>query len=369
MRNHLWITATLCSCVLFAGAEEPAYRRGVNIAGAEFGSLPGTRNKHYTYNNEATYAYFGKKGFDVARVPVKWERLQPELNGPLDKDELAELKKNAAWAKTHGQVIIIDVHNYGRRRVKVGDAFKSCVIDVEVEGEARVKTADFAAFWAMLSAEFKDDEGVWAYGLMNEPHGMGTADWKAISNGAIKAIRAAGDKKMILVAGDHWSNALNWERHNGAESWVQDPENRFLYEAHCYFDADNSGSYKKTYEEELKSNPNLPEAGRRRVQGFIEWCRKNKVGGFLGEYGVPRDDPRWNEVLENFMQALDEAKMGGTYWAAGIFWGDKYPLTVHPADKFTTDRPQMQVLEKHLAPKSAPSKAAEPQPDSAAPKP
>ena len=57
--------------------------------------------------------------------------------------------------------------------------------------------------------------------------------------------------------------------------------------------------------------------------------------------------------LASHLQALDEAGMGGTYWAAGIFWGDKYALTLQPAEKFTVDRPQMQVLMKHLAPKTA----------------
>ena len=101
--------------------------------------------------------------------------------------------------------------------------------------------------------------------------------------------------------------------------------------------------------------------GRERVTDFITWCKKNNVRGFLGEFAVPRSDPRWNEVLENFMQALDEAGFGGTYWAAGTYWGDGYPMSIHPADKnYSVDRPQMEVMLKHLSPahKSAPVPAA-----------
>lgn len=339
-----------------SNAEEPLYRRGVNIAGAEFGEVPGKRHTNYTYNNEETFKYFAQKGFDVLRIPVKWERLQPELGKELNAAELGELKKNIAWAKAHGTTVIIDIHNYCRYAIKIDGKYKSCVIDNEVDGEVRVKTSDLADLWVRLSTEFKNETAVYGYGLMNEPHGMGKADWKAISNAVVKAIRDNGDKKLLFIGGGHWSNSSGWEKHNGPTSWINDPENNFMYEAHCYFDSDKSGAYKKSYEKELAGNAKLPMLGRERVAGFIEWCQKNNVRGFLGEFAVPRDDPRWNEVLENFMLALDEAKMGATYWAAGTYWGE-YPMTVHPTDKFTTDRPQMQVLLKHLSPADTTLKA------------
>jgi endoglucanase len=344
-------------------ADEPAFRRGVNIAGAEFGEVPGIRNKNYTYNNEATFKYFAQKGFDVLRVPIKWERIQPSLSGALDPTELNELKKNVTWAKTHGSSVLIDIHNYGGYRLKVNGKLTGCLIDNPVDGEIRVTTADFSDLWVRLSKEFKDEPAVYGYGLMNEPHGMGVADWKVISNAVVKAIRDSGDTKLILVAGEHWSNAGGWEKYNGPQSWITDPANNFIYEAHCYFDSDSSGSYKKSYDKELAGNPKLEDVGRNRVKGFIEWCSKNKVRGFLGEFGVPRDDPRWNVVLENFMQALDEAGFGATYWAAGTYWGNGYALTIQPTDNYTVDRPQMQVMLKHL------SKTANPKPEEKQPKP
>jgi endoglucanase len=354
--KFLWVPL-LVVFALNTVAEEPAFRRGVNIAGAEFGGSGGTINKEYTYNNEATFKYFGEKGFNVLRVPIKWERIQPKLNGPLDPENLKHLKQNVEWAKKYGSTVLIDLHNYCRYGVMMGDKRKGCLIDAEVEGEVRVKAADFADVWVKLSKEFRDEPAVYGYGLMNEPNGMGKSDWKAISNTAIKGIRDSGDTKLILVAGDSWSSAERWEKVNGPKSWVVDSANNFIYEAHCYFDHDASGSYKKTYDEELKASPKLPERGSKRVKPFIEWCKANNVKGFLGEYGVPDTDPRWLDVLEGFMKELDEAGMGGTYWAAGTYWG-KYPLSLQPAEKYTQDRPQMAVLLKYLkAPAAVPQEA------------
>lgn len=329
---------------------EPAFRRGVNLAGPEFGGVPGKINFTYTYNNEESFKYFGERGFNVIRVPIRWERMQPKLKGPLDAENLKALKQNVAWAKKYKSTVIIDIHNYCRYTQTIDGKEVGALIDAEVGGKVLVTTADFADLWAKLSTEFKDEDGIYGYGLMNEPHDMGKSDWKAISNAAVKAIRDNQDKKLILVGGNHWSNAHNWEGINGATSWINDSANHFLYEAHCYFDHDNSGTYKKSYADELAGNPNLEKLGAQRVGDFIAWCKKNNVKGFLGEFASPRDDPRWNTVLERFMEALDDAQFGGTYWAAGTFWGD-YPMTLHPKDNFKTDRPQMAVMEKHLGKK------------------
>ncbi len=331
-------------------AAEPPYRRGVNLAGPEFGDVPGKLHFTYTYNNENSFKYFGERGFTVIRVPIRWERIQTKLNGPLDPENLKELKQNIVWAKKYNSTVVIDVHNYCRYSQEINGKRVGALIDAEVDGKVLVSSADFADLWTKLSTEFKDEPGVYGYGLMNEPNNMGNSDWKAISNAAVKAIRDNKDTKLILVGGNHWSNAANWEGINGPTSWVNDSANHFLYEAHCYFDHDNSGSYKKSYADELAANPKLEMLGAERLAGFIAWCKKNNVKGFLGEFAAPRDDPRWNVVLEHFMDALDEAEFGGTYWAAGTFWGD-YPMTLQPADNFKTDRPQMQVMLKHLGKK------------------
>jgi len=71
---------------------------------------------------------------------------------------------------------------------------------------------------------------------------------------------------------------------------------------------------------------------------------KNNKKGFVGEYGVPDDDPRWLETLDKFMTYISINGVNGAYWAAGPWWGN-YRLSVEPRDH--QDRPQMQILEKY----------------------
>jgi hypothetical protein len=64
---------------------------------------------------------------------------------------------------------------------------------------------------------------------------------------------------------------------------VRDPQNNLLFEAHCYFDKDGSGSYKKSYDEEGGS----PELASRTHVGSWNGVARRGVRGFIGEYVYP----------------------------------------------------------------------------------
>lgn len=329
------------------------YSRGINLAGAEFGenNLPGVLGTNYTFNSETTYRYFGAKNLSLVRVMLRWERLQPVLRGALDPSYLAGIKNNIAWAKAHGNGVILEIHNYGRYKITENGILNTYVIDNNYGGVVKVPASALADLWTRISAEFRDESTIYAYDLMNEPHDMGTANWKTISQAALLAVRAAGDNHLIMVPGDDWSSAEQWARVHGPTGWIADPANNFAYEAHQYFDYDSSGSYALTYDQELAMNPNLATSGAARIKPFLDWLKNNSVRGYLGEYGVPNTDARWNTVLDSCLEALDAAGLDGTYWAAGEWWGD-YSLSVQPLNNFAVDRPQLSVLSSHLTPGS-----------------
>jgi endoglucanase len=322
--------------------------RGVNISGAEFngGKLPGRIHRDFTYNSAKSFQYFAGKGITLIRIPFLWERIQPNLREDLDPENLNALKQDVLWAKEAGCRVVLDVHNYARYSLNENGSYHSYVMDNIYDGAVKVSAADLGDLWVRLSRVFKDETAVYAYGLMNEPHSMGTANWLDISQTVVTAIRKGGDNKLLMIPGNFWSGASKWTENNGPKSWIQDPANRFKYEAHLYFDRDSSGTYKQSYDQELAKNPELPMLGAKRVANFVNWCKANQVDGFIGEYGVPGNDERWNVVLDNFLKALDDAGFESTYWAAGEWWGD-YPLSVQPKSGNTVDAPQMSSLLEH----------------------
>ena len=343
----------LATALTVASIPAPAqYMRGVNISGAEFGSnvIPGTYGVNYWYQSPPTFDYFGARGLSFIRLEILWERLQPTPGGPLapgnPNDNLGFLKNDIAWAKAAGVKVSIDVHNYGRYTVNG----TPCIIDNPCNGSSVLVTgADLADFWSKMADEFKDEPTVVAYDIMNEPHDMGVANWNQISQQVVNAIRLKDPNKLIMIPGNQWSNATNWASINGATSWISDPGNNFWYEGHEYFDSPYSGTYNESYDQELAANPDLANIGVTRLTPFVNWCTANNVKCYVGEYGIPNTDSRWLTVLDNFLNALDQAGLPGTYWAAGEWWGS-YPLSVQPTNGFTTDAQQLPTLLAHLQP-------------------
>ncbi len=310
---------------------------GVNLAGAEFGKIDG---KEYGYPTKEELDYFKSKDLTLFRLPFKWERIQPELNGGLDAEELAKMREFVDEARKRGLWVILDMHNYGRRHM----SGKSYII-----GEPELSIAHVADAWQKLATEFKSYDNIWAYGIMNEPHDMlASTPWFNIAQGIITSIRRVDKKTAIAVGGDSWSSAARWQTESANLKNLKDPGKNLIFEAHVYFDRDASGAYKNSYEEELTT----PATGVERVTPFINWLKENNFRGFIGEYGVPAEDERWLVVLDNMLAHLQQNHVNGTYWAAGPRWG-KYRLSVEPRNG--EDRPQMKVLEKYTYAEPLPS--------------
>jgi endoglucanase len=318
------------------------YRRGVNLSGADFGeqNLPGIPGRDYTFNGDETYRYFADKGFNLFRIGVKWERLQPVPGGPLDAVYLEGLRRSLNSAGLVGAVAVVNLQNFARYRFNGLE----CIVDASPS----VTREHLADLWVRVSKELREHPALYAFGLMNEPHDLGSdTDWKEISQSVLSALRDSGDRTLIMVAGYNWSHADEWPDIHGPDSWIDDPANNFAYEAHLYFDSDRSGQYALSYDDELRRNPRLASIGADRLRPFSDWLSRNRVRGYIGEYGIPGGDPRWREVFENFLQALDAASLDGTYWSAGEWWGD-YALSVQPDAALQIEKPQLSVLARHI---------------------
>jgi aryl-phospho-beta-D-glucosidase BglC (GH1 family) len=323
-----------------------AYERGVNLSGGEYRPdvIPGALYTDYIYPTRANFDYYRAKGFTVARFAFDWKRVQPTLGQPLDEAKMAELDRVLADATAAGIRVIPEPHNYARYRLGTAPNFTEALI-----GSPQVPYAAFRDFWQRFAARYKDNPAIYAYNLMNEPHDTGGLWVNAGAQAGVDGVRAAGSTQLILVPGDDWTGAHRWTPGSGSPNLslaVTDPAGNFMYEAHQYFDADNSGRYQQSYDGEGA----YPTVGVDRVKGFTAWCRTRNARCFLGEYGVPRDDARWNTVLDNFLAHLDVEGIGGTYWLGGGDWVDPADhLNVWPtgAPGAYVDRPQMPTLVAH----------------------
>jgi endoglucanase len=92
---------------------------------------------------------------------------------------------------------------------------------------------------------------------MNEPTGLPSTStlsaaklWEKASQSALTAIRGNGDTQLVMVPGYNWSGAQRWAATH-PKAWITDSAHNFRYEAHHYWDRDNSGTYTHSYVDEV----------------------------------------------------------------------------------------------------------------------
>ena len=305
---------------------------GVNLAGGEFKSPSGTGvyGRDYIYPDAATAAPFVRSGMSAVRLPFRWERLQPEPMAPLDRAEVGRL--DASIRALRGfQLIILDPHNYA--------AYKRAKL-----GTPAAPGALLADFWTRLADHYRNDRQI-AFGLMNEPNGIGGELWRDLAQQSLTAIRATGARNLVLVPGSNWTGAHSWtsgaDRSNAARlGSVRDPAGNMAFEMHEYPDLHSKGT---------EADCVSPEKITARLAPATQWLRTNKARGFLAEFGAP-PTPECLATLDAMLRVMDDGRdvwLGWTYWAGGSRWGN-YPLSVQPR-RGGEPRPQMDVLVRHLA--------------------
>jgi endoglucanase len=304
---------------------------GVNLASGEFApeKVPGVHGRDYVYPTKATAAPFAEKGMNSIRLPFRWERIQPVMNGPLDEEEMQLL--DASLADLSGfQQVILDVHNYAIYHGK----------PISPHDQTAAALPDL---WRRLALRYKDRPNI-AFGLMNEPFKTSASDWRKIADATTTAIRQTGARNLVLVPGTLWTGGHSWL--NGGESsnaaamtGFRDPGNNFVFEIHQYLDEDSSGT---------KGGCVSRTIGRERLQGVTRWLREQRARAILGEFGVDRSETCLAALddLLLFLRENGDVWIGWNYWAGGDWWGD-YPKSVQPVNG--QERPQGAVLRRHVA--------------------
>lgn len=306
------------------------FARGINLSGAELNPErnPGTYGKDYIYPSSGELDYFRSKGFDVVRLPFRWERLQHAPFADFDQAELARIKGFVAAAGARNMRVILSPHNFGRYLINGRET---------LIGTTPVPNEAFADFCQKLAAAFAGNDAIYALSLMNEPHDSNGL-WKSAAQAGLNAIRKSDRGRLVLAPGDQWSGAWSWRRYND-DFLLDDPSDNIAYEAHQYFDLDRSGTYKVGY----TLSGATEERGIDWVRPFVDWLKLHHVKGIITEFGVPNDDPRWLGLVQSLLVYLGRERIPWTYWAGGPWWG-AYPLSAEPRNG--SDAPIMSVLKK-----------------------
>ena len=319
---------------LFGISQTSTYNIGVVLCGAEFGErqLPGKLNTDYIYPTVDEINYFAAKGFNPITLPFKWERVQRTIGGELDSTEIHRMKQFLAECDSANIKVILTLQNF---------AVYTYNSDDHLLGSRHLSFDNFKDFWKKMATTFSDCHNIYGFDIMNEPRGIYGRHWRKAAQSAIDGIREADANTSIIVDGENSSFAADWKYENNKLRKLEDKSNKIIYDAHCYFDYDHSGRYNHDDEYHFRS-----DVGVDRVKPFVQWLKRYKKAGIIGEFGVPAER-KWLEVMDKFLAYTKENGLNVTYWAAGPWWNN-YALSIEPTNDI--DKPQMKVLEKYLPP-------------------
>lgn len=323
----------------------PAFLTGVNLSGGEHGqgtTIPGTYGIDYRYPARPEFNsppagwdiddyrhqelfYWFRKGAGIIRLPVRWERIQRELFGPLydggfagvwngsSSFDMARIDDIVRYSIKRGMRVIIDVHNYGRCRIP-GVSSDLITPTTSPSPEA------YYDLMRKLAARYIDLQDWVQIDIMNEPAHSLAKEWARLARGAVQAIRSTGFMGRVLVPGIASSGGWSWLSSGNADalSSIVDPANNIDFTPHQYLNADRSGAGSDAGTCTIGSGYLL--------RGMIAWCREAPGERFiqLGEFGVSDPAVAGQEQcaveLPNMMQLLATSRdvvRGWTAWVGG----------------------------------------------------
>lgn len=312
------------------GDAQPLPYVGINLSGAEYASskMALWRTKE-VYPDKSVIDYFADHGMNILRLPINWQRLQPQLCGPLDSKSLAKIDGVVSLAGSRQMTTIIDLHEFG-------DALGKPIIGKSHDARC------LADLWSKIASHYRRRTDVW-FDIMNEPHIQTAAQWLPSINLSLAAIRAAGFDGRVLVEGTHWTDVTKWvgtDNESDIGDHVVDPGNNYLLELHYYFNP--------------WAIPKEQQHAKSIYQGVVDfapvtrWARSHKVRLFLGETGVSPDATSLGALDKTltYMEENRDVWDGVTYFAFG---GGPAGFSVY-IDK-PSPSPQIQVMIRHV-PKS-----------------
>lgn len=176
-------------------------------------------------------------GFDHVRLPLL-ARLLIDDAGRLIEGGFAIVDRLIEWCRRHGLWVVLDLHGApgGQTGTNIDDSPRGLPDLFLIGGAYRARTI---ALWTAIALRYRDEPGVAAYDLLNEPlppeYGDRYAgELRALYGELTAAIRAVDAVHLITYEGTHWST--DWSIFDSL------PDQNSMLQFHKYWSAPDLAS-------------------------------------------------------------------------------------------------------------------------------
>ena len=203
------IGVALMSLIVPSKAQAP-FSKGVNLTG--WFQTTSTNQIQFSKYTKQDFQNIKSLGCDVIRLPINMFYMtsgSPNYTvNPLFYDFLDQA---VTWAEDLQMYLIIDNHT----------------TDDLASKNANLQTL-LTNVWTQVATHYKDRSTYILYEILNEPNGISTANWGAVQQAGVNAIRAVDTKHTIIVG------ASNFNTYSELSSLPNYSDSKLIYTFHFY---------------------------------------------------------------------------------------------------------------------------------------
>lgn len=267
---------------------------------------------------------------------AKWYDADQLFVNPKELDGFRYIDNLLAWCKANKVYVVLDLHaapgGQGADR-NINDGIVPLDLWKRRDAKGRLIYQDITVrLWQKLAARYHNEPWVAMYDVVNEPHGMDAAHGMAGDNSEaqtlysrlITAIRAQGDKHLIMLEGNGYGN--EYTNLTPDKLPIKDKTN-LVYNAHRYW---------------CTNDPTVSEANPNQINliyNLVAFRERWQVPVWVGETGENS-----NEWMTAAAQALNERHIGWCHWNVKRVAGTTSLLNIKPYGSILTPEGRANLL-------------------------
>ena len=275
------------------------------------------RDFRQSFIQESDFRRIADWGFNCVRLPFN-SRLIEEKPYQYSQEGLKHLKRAVAWGKKHKVWIILDLH--------AACGAQNCDWHSDSLGSAelwtkRVLQERAFALWKFLADQFKHEDGIAGYDLLNESVVADVGILNDFYTRLIKSIRSVDRNHILFVEGNRWAQDLE-----GLEDFSDD---NLSLSIHCYAPLEFTCNLIPHLRYPLKSTAGAWDKSRMRqlLSGYQKFSQKRSRPIYLGEFGVTGRGGFYGEDkwVEDMLNCCAELGFHWTYWTYKAVKNSMFP--------------------------------------------
>ena len=213
-------------------------------------------------NPPAQEVYFDRyleAGFDVVRVPVRWDNHTAAVSPfRITEEWMNRVEEVVDWGLSRGLFIVINAHHDNWIKDNYADP---------------VARARFDSIWSQLAVRFKDKPEKLIFEILNEPHGLTKDQNNEMHARIVGIIRKTNPTRNVIIQGHNWGGSTELME-------MAIPDDDYLIGSfHSYdpwpFGLEGTGTFGSPYQLQTLE---------KKFSDVKEWSDEHHIPVFLGEF-------------------------------------------------------------------------------------